>query len=129
MDTRAIYENRRQPTRPTATHRDGGYMVLEMMLVLAIVGVLAGTAALFIGGLTTQAAQAGCLANGRQLHAAAEIYLVQTGTDQLPAAGTDHNRYEHTLAAADLIRNPSTTHDLDAEGNVTTQENSSCSTF
>ena len=117
----------RHDHHPTAT--DGGYTLIELLMVVLILGVLLGAVILTVGGMTTEAAETGCDADRRQLDVAVGAYQAQTGNDTIaptPAGGTDHDRYERTLVEGGFLRSGSEFHDVDAAGTVTPQEGSSC---
>lgn len=108
---------------------DGGYTLIELLMVVLILGVLLGAAILAVGGVTTEAADTGCDADRRQLDVAVGAYQAQTGNDTIaptPAGGTDHDRYERALVEGGFLRSVSEFHDVDAAGTVTPQEGSSC---
>lgn len=105
---------------------DHGYTLIEMIVVVVVLGVLGTVAVMSVTGLTTEAADTGCDADRHQLSIAVEAYFAQTGAGQIAETGTDHDRFEHTLVDGGFLRSVSTNHDLDADGIVTPQENSSC---
>jgi hypothetical protein len=82
--------------------------------------------ALSLHGLTSEAAETGCQADRRLMHVAAEAYFAQTGADQIPATGIGHDRFEITLVESGLLRAASTYHDLDTDGALIAQGNTSC---
>ena len=109
-----------------ATQRDGGYTLVELILVVLILGVLTSVVVIVVSGMSTEAAETGCDADQRQLHVAAEAFFAQTGLDQIAATGATADRHELTLVDAGFLRGASNYHDLDADGIVTTQEESPC---
>ena len=121
-DTVSEESNRDQQTGK----RDSGYTLIELLIVVLILGIIGSVVVLSLSGLSTEAADTGCQADRHQLHIAAEAYFAQTGADQIPATGSDHDRFERTLADGEFLRSPSTMHDVDTDGHVTPQENSSC---
>ena len=105
---------------------DTGYTLIELIMVLAILGILGTVGVLAVTGLSTEAAETGCLADRNQLSTATEAYFAQTGADQIPETGVDHDRFERSLIDGGFLRSPSTMHDVDTDGVITAQENSSC---
>lgn len=107
----------------TATGGRDGYTLVELLLVVGILGVLASAAWLAVGGMSTEAADTGCTTDERMLTAAVHLYLAEH--DEIAPTGTDHDRYERTLVAAELIRGASGLHDVTADGTIV-PEGSSC---
>ena len=107
-------------------HEDNGYTLIELIFVVVILGIIAGTASFAVTGMTAQAADTGCEADRRQLHVSAESFFAQRRAVLIPSTGTDHDRFEQTLVDGGFMRAPSTFHDLDATGAITPQENTSC---
>ena len=105
---------------------DDGFTLIEMLVVVMILGVLGTVVVMSLGGLSTEAADTGCHADRHQLETAFEAFVAQTGAHQVAATGTDHDRFERTLAEDGFLRSPSTTHDLDGQGVVIPEENSPC---
>ncbi|TDT18466.1 prepilin-type N-terminal cleavage/methylation domain-containing protein [Ilumatobacter fluminis] len=107
---------------------DGGYTLIELLMVVLILGVLLGAAILAVGGVTTEAADTGCDADRRQLDVAVGAYEAQTGNDTIdPTPGIhEDDRYEQTLVEGGFLRSVSEYHVVDAGGTVTPQEGSSC---
>lgn len=125
MTTTPSHRHPRQTSHSIA-QRDGGYTLMELLLVVSILGILGTVVVLSVSGIRTEAAETGCQADRHQLSVAAEAYFAQTGAKQIVAAGVGHNRFEQTLVDADFLRAPSSFHDLDTNGVVTPQGNSSC---
>ena len=117
-----------KPTHDHNNHHDvdNGFTLIEMIFVVVVLGIIAGTATFAVTGMTAQAADSGCQADRHQLHVSAESFFAQRRTDLIPATGTDHDRFERTLVDGGFMRARSTFHDLDATGAITSQENTSC---
>ena len=116
------------PSPPT-TRRDDGWTLLETLVVVTLLGILAASVVLAVGGMRTDAASSGCDADARILGVAAESYFADQRTDSIAAATpdpADNDRFERTLVVAGLLRAPSTSHDLTADGGVIPEEGSSC---
>lgn len=105
-------------TRTTHERRqlDLGFTLVEMLLVVAILGILASTVVMVAFGMRTDAASTSCAADRHQLMTAVESYYAQAGTDAVPATGTGVDRYEQTLVGAGFLRAPSVLHDIDING-------------
>lgn len=125
-DHPAWHDDRHDASRAAT---DGGYTLVELLMVVLILGVLLGAAILAVGGVTTEAADTGCDADRRLLHVAVGAYEAQTGNDTIaptPAASTDPDRFERTLVEGGFLRWVSEFHSVDARGTVTPQEGTSC---
>ncbi|MDJ0771138.1 MAG: type II secretion system protein [Ilumatobacter sp.] len=108
------------------THRDHGYTLIEMIVVIVVLGLLTSVVVVAVTGIRTEAADSGCGADARQLAVAAEAYFAQTGASQIPSTGAGNDRFEQALVDGGFLRSASATHDLDADGTITTQGASSC---
>lgn len=110
----------------TQRDHDGGWTLVEILLVILILGILALAVVFAISGMRAEAATSSCGTDQRSLAVAAESYFAETRSSSLPATGTDHDRFEQTLVAAGFLRDVSTYHDLDATGAATPEGNSPC---
>lgn len=108
------------------THRDGGYTLIELILVVLILGIMTSVVVMSVSGMRTEAAETGCDADRRQLHMATEAYFAQSGGDVIAETGLTNDRYELTLVDAGVLRAASDYYDLDADGIVAPQEDSPC---
>lgn len=108
------------------THRDGGYTLIELILVVLILGILTSVVVMSVSGVRTEAAESGCDADRRQLHMATEAYFAQFGGDVIAETGLTNDRYELTLVDVGVLRAASDYYDLDADGIVAPQEDSPC---
>ena len=108
------------------TDGDGGYTLIEMILVILVLGILTTVVVVAVSGMRTEAADSGCDSDRRLLGTAAEAYFAHTGDAQIAATGAGHDRYERTLVTGGYLRAASTYHDLDADGIITAQGGSSC---
>ncbi len=69
------------------TDRDGGFTLVELMVVVLIIGILALVAVASYQALTARAAQAACLSNQRTLTDAINVYRANNG-GSVPATTT-----------------------------------------
>ena len=126
MESTSFERTRQQSSNRSAVRCDDGFTLIEMLMVIAILGVLATVVVMSVSGITAESADASCRTDGRQLQVAAEAFVAQTGLRQITATGTDHDRFERTLAERGFLHAPSPYHDLDDQGVVIPEENSPC---
>ena len=117
--------DRRSSPAPDTTS-DIGATLLELLFVVLILALLASAVVFAVSGVRADAADSGCAADHRTLAVAAEAYFAQHDADRLPADGVDHDRFERALVGAHLLRGISSYHDLDADGVITTEGDSTC---
>ena len=110
----------------TITDRDGGYTLIELVLVVLILGILSSVVIISVSGMRTEAADSSCDADVRSLAIAVETHFAEVGGSQIPPTGIGNDRFEQTLVDGGLSRAASTYHDLDADGVITPQEGSPC---
>ena len=102
------------------THERRGFTLVEVVVVIAILGIISLVVAFSVRGMTDQDEASACDADARPLTMAAENYLAKEQVDALPAVGTRPNRYELALIDAGLRVQVSASFDRDANGPVTT---------
>jgi prepilin-type N-terminal cleavage/methylation domain-containing protein len=105
--------------------RDEGFTVMELIVSVAIVGLLSGILLMLAGGITGAADSASCAADRRALESASEAYFAQQSTDTIPASG-DAESYELTLVANGFLQRTSVHFDLDAHGRLVPVAGSTC---
>jgi prepilin-type N-terminal cleavage/methylation domain-containing protein len=108
------------------SQRDGGFTVMELIIAVTLLAIFVSAAVLAFTGLNTQASGTGCDADRRQLEAATQAFLAQSGGDRIPATGTGVDRFERTLTDLGLIQSPSRLHDLTGFGLVLAKEQTPC---
>ena len=100
-----------------STRHDAGFSLIELLLVIAILGVLATVVALAVTGVTSDAEESACQADRRTLEKAAEAYFAQTLSATIPPTGTDEP-YEQTLVDREFLRRTSQYFDLGEHGEL-----------
>ena len=88
-----------------------GFTLVELLIVVVILGILAGIVVFAVGNLTNNAQTNGCKTERSTLETAAEAWRTQnTGTPT-----------EAGLVSSGLIKATSTNYNLDGSGNVTAE--------
>ena len=103
-----------------AVSKDGGFTLIEILIVIVILGVLATVTVFAVQGISDKGEEASCQSDHSIITKAAEYYMANHNVDEIPASGVDDDRYERTLVEDSLLRNVSSYHDLAADGAITT---------
>jgi prepilin-type N-terminal cleavage/methylation domain-containing protein len=109
-----------RPINRTGGHRDRGFTLVEILVVIVILGILATVVAFSVRGVTSRSEVSACGADAKTLTQAADVYMAQESVGAIPAIGVSDNRYELFLVDFGLIKQISTKYDLQADGTVVT---------
>ena len=110
----------------TKQHPDSGFTLIEVLLVIVILALLASVVVAAVDGITADAEETGCDAQRRVLTTAVEGFFALRAVEFIPATDTTDDRYENTLVAEGLIRQPSEHLNLTAAGDVVAPIGSPC---
>lgn len=89
-----------------ARRNQNGFTLTELLIVIVILGVLAGIVVFAVAGITDRGVTAACEADKRTVQTAVEAFHAETGA--YPAGGDNDDRIEQ-LTTAELLREaPST---------------------
>jgi general secretion pathway protein G len=97
---------------------DGGFTLVEVLIVIVIIGILATVVVFAVRTMTDQGEGAACGTDARVLSTAAEVYLAENNVDVIPATGAGPDRFEATLVAEELLKDVSSYYDVDENGLV-----------
>ena len=97
-------KNLRAPSLPGAhSERDGGFSLIELLVVVLILGILATIVVFAVRGTTDDAESTACAADRRALAMAGEAYFAKNATSVIPDAGGPQG-YEQSLVDAEFLR-------------------------
>ncbi len=100
--------------------QDAGFTLVELLVVVAIMGVLSTVSVFAVRGVTDRGQESACASDKRVLEVAVETWFAD---ESLPTSGV---LSEQALVNADLLRSPSTLFDVQADGSVVATANSAC---
>ena len=121
-----------RPNTPSSSRSsDGGFSLVELLIVIVILGIIAAVTVMSVKGVSDRGEESSCQEDARIMASATEAYFAQRGGDVIrvsdPAvAGETGTGAEMTLVAVGLLNAPSDLHDVDTDGNVTVQAGSRC---
>jgi prepilin-type N-terminal cleavage/methylation domain-containing protein len=107
------------PPKPTHKTQHRGFTFIEVIVVVAILGLVSLVVVFSVGGTTDRRQAAACSAEARTLVESADAYMTAEQVDVLPAMGVSANRYELALIDAGHLDQVSTEYDLHEDGTVT----------
>ncbi len=94
--------------------KDGGFSLVELLIVIVILGILATVTVFAVRGVTTDAVTNACEAEEKVLQTAAQTYFAEhTELSAIPLPVFD------TLVSTGLLASAPTTHTMDGQGNPT----------
>jgi prepilin-type N-terminal cleavage/methylation domain-containing protein len=107
-----VYATREQDSR--------GFTLVEVLIVIAVIGVLAAVVVFAVRGMADRGQSTACRSDASTIAQAAEAYFAQNSVQVLPPTGGTADRFELTVVSAGLLTRASTYYDLKADGTVVT---------
>ena len=93
---------------------------MEILLVVAILGIVAVMTVFAVRGVDERGAQRACAGDDRTLTTAADSYMARESLAEVPALGSSGDRLGLFLVNVGMIKQVSTYFDLAADGTVST---------
>ena len=103
----------------TTTKRDKGFTLVELLIVIAILGVLATITVLSVRGISNNSKSSTCASDRKTLEVAIESYYASNGSSATTPT-------EALLVSGRLLQSASTNMDINASGAVIVQSGSGC---
>ena len=107
------------PNTRTDRSASRGFSLVELLVVVAMLGILAAITVFTVRGTSASGEERACAADEQTVEKAADYYLAQNQVVVIPATGVGADRFEQTLVDAQLLESTSTYFDLAADGTVT----------
>jgi len=107
-------------------HRDQGFTLVEILIVLVVLGIMATVVVTSVRGITNRGEEDSCQQEARVLATAIEAYFAESGGDSIPATGAGVDRFERTLKDQGYLRDPSVLYDITADGAIAVTPDSRC---
>ena len=97
-----------------------GFTLVEILVVIAILGIVAAVTVFAVRGVNERAEQGACAGDARTLTTAADSYMARESLAEVPALGSSDDRFELFLVDVGMLKQVSTYFDLAADGTTTT---------
>lgn len=111
---------------PRGCANQGGFTLVELIIVVMVLGVLAAVVATGVAGFRQRTEDAGCANDNRILVTAIEAYRAEFSVTAIPAADATVDGSERTLVNAGFLRAPSELHNIDAGGDLVVAAGAQC---
>jgi general secretion pathway protein G len=111
----------------TRRQGDGGYTLIELLLVIVVLGILATIVVAAVGGFAADAEAKSCQSDAHILATATESFFAQRGGTVILPANASDDGVELRLVAEGFLHGPSKYYDLTSTGQLQQTSGSPCS--
>ena len=102
--------------------RDTGFALIELLIVIAILGILSTIVVLSVRGITDRGAASACRADQHSLESAYESWVAKGAPAYNPASGT----FESFLVTQGFLHGQSSRYDVASDGALSAQAGGGC---